>query len=132
MNEAIPPPVDLLQISAWLKVLAEPNRLHLFHRIMEGYQCNCILGSDLDIPPNLVSYHLRTLHKAGLVEMQRDPVDARWVYYSVNRAALDELNQALGSFFDPERIQARQDDLRAAGIDPSARGDQDRLNFLPR
>lgn len=102
------PPADLERLARWLKVLAEPTRLYIFHLIMKGYQCNCVLGSDLGIPANLVSYHLRALRKAGLVDMQRDPTDARWVYYSVNEEALDALNKALGGFFDPERIQPRR------------------------
>ncbi len=32
----------------------------------------------------------------------------RWIYYSVNRQALEELNQAMGIFFDPERIKPRR------------------------
>jgi ArsR family transcriptional regulator len=42
------------------------------------------------------------------VNAERDPLDSRWVYYSVNRTALDELNAAFGVFFDPERIQPRR------------------------
>ncbi len=30
------------------------------------------------------------------------------MYYSINRQALDELNQALGIFFDPHRIKPRR------------------------
>jgi DNA-binding transcriptional ArsR family regulator len=108
MIDAQSPPTDLDRLARWLKVLAEPKRLYIYHLIMEGYQCNCVLGSDLDMPANLVSYHLRALHKAGLVDMQRDPVDARWVYYSVNQEALIALNKALGSFFDPQRILPRR------------------------
>jgi ArsR family transcriptional regulator len=108
MLDIASPPTDLDQLARWLKVLAEPKRLYIFHMIIEGYQCNCVLGNDLDIPTNLVSYHLRALHKAGLVNMQRDPVDARWVYYSVNQQALNELNQALAGFFDSGRIKERK------------------------
>lgn len=108
MIETTSPPVDLERLTVWLKVLAEPKRLTIFHRIMEGSQCNCILGSDLDIPPNLVSYHLRAMQQAGLLDVQRDPNDARWVYYSVKLEALDELNRALDSFFDPKQIKPRR------------------------
>lgn len=108
MIESTSPPVDLERLTLWLKVLAEPKRLTIFHRIMEGSQCNCVLGSDLDIPPNLVSYHLRAMQQAGLLDVQRDPNDARWVYYSVNPEALSELNQALDSFFDPKQIKPRR------------------------
>lgn len=58
--------------------------------------------------PNLVSHHLNKLRAAELIESERDPSDARWVYYSVNRKALDELYAVLGAFFNPARIQSRQ------------------------
>ncbi len=102
------PPVDLEQMAKLLKVLAEPNRLLIFHLLMEGVQCNCELGSGLDMAPNLISHHLRVLREAGLVEVERDAVDGRWMYYSINRQALEQLNHAWGLFFDPQRIRPRR------------------------
>lgn len=75
---------------------------------MEGVQCNCELGGALHMAPNLISHHLSVLRQAGLVDVERDPVDSRWMYYSINQAALDELNIAFGAFFDPKRIQPRR------------------------
>lgn len=107
---ASPPvsPVNLETLADRLRVLAEPKRLLIFNLLMEGVQCNCELGDYLNMPPNLISHHLSKLRAAGLVDAERDPVDSRWVYYSVNRAALDELNKAFGAFFDPERIKPRR------------------------
>ncbi len=102
------PPVDLDSMAKWLKVLAEPNRLLIFHFILEGVQCNCELGTNLDMAPNLISHHLRVLREAGLVDVERDTVDGRWMYYSINRQALEKLNQAWGAFFDLERIKPRR------------------------
>lgn len=96
------------RLAQQLKVLADPTRLLIFDLLMQGVQCNCELGESLEIAPNLISHHLRVLRRAHLIQAERDPVDARWVYYSVNRAALDELNAAFGAFFDPARIQPRQ------------------------
>ena len=92
------PPVDLNQLANWLKVLAEPNRLLIFHFLMEGVQCNCELGSGLQIAPNLISHHLRVLREAGLVDVERDSLDGRWMYYSINRKALEAINFAWGTF----------------------------------
>jgi ArsR family transcriptional regulator len=99
---------DLEDLARWLKALSEPNRLQLFDRIVEGYQCNCQLGDELGMSANLISHHLGVLRDAGLVESERDPLDARWVYYSVNVSALRALNDALGAFFDLDRIQPRR------------------------
>jgi ArsR family transcriptional regulator len=74
---------------------------------MQGVQCNCELGGQLNIAPNLISHHLGILKDAGILHVQRDPLDARWVYYSINPNALEEINQLLSLFFDAERIQSR-------------------------
>jgi ArsR family transcriptional regulator len=60
------------------------------------------------MPPNLISHHLSKLRAAGLVDVERDAVDSRWIYYSINRVALDELNSAFGAFFDSGRIKPRR------------------------
>ena len=108
MSEVISPPTNLKHLAEQLKVLAEPNRLLIFNLLMEGVQCNCELGDALQMAPNLISHHLSVLRQSGLVDVERDSIDARWVYYTVNRAALDELNSAFGVFFDPARIQPRR------------------------
>ena len=108
MEPIAPSPTNLQALADQLKVLAEPNRLLIFHLLMEGVQCNCELGDKLQMAPNLISHHLRVLREAGLVEVERDPVDARWVYYSINRQSLDDLNQTMGTFFDAGRIKPRR------------------------
>jgi ArsR family transcriptional regulator len=76
--------------------------------LMEGVHCNCELGEALDLAPNLISHHLSVLRKAGLVEVERDAFDARWIYYSLNRQALAELNTAFGALLDPAHIKPRR------------------------
>lgn len=108
MKGVAPPPTDLQGLAERLKVLAEPKRLLIIHLLMEGVQCNCELGEALQMAPNLISHHLRVLRQAGLVDVERDALDARWLYYSINRPALDELGQAFGAFFDPARMKPRR------------------------
>ena len=107
-SELHPAPVNLETLAERLKVLAEPKRLLIFNLLMDGVQCNCELGDALHMAPNLISHHLGKLREVGLVDVERDPLDSRWVYYSVNRAALEEFNAAFGAFFDPRRIQPRR------------------------
>jgi ArsR family transcriptional regulator len=102
------PPTNLQGLADRLKVLAEPKRLLILHLLMEGVQCNCELGDELEMAPNLISHHLSVLRQAGLVNIERDAVDARWIYYSINQAALNELNEMFGVFFDPDRIKPRR------------------------
>ncbi len=108
LSEISLPPTDLKALGERLKIIAEPKRLLILNLLMEGVQCNCELGEALDMPPNLISHHLRILREAGLVDVERDALDARWVYYSINREVLDELNEDFGIFFDPSRIKPRR------------------------
>lgn len=98
---------DLLKSAQWLKIICEPNRLMLLEKIIEGIQCNCELGQALQIAPNLISHHLSVLREAGLITAEKDPVDNRWVYYSINPGRMDELKAFFVEFFDKDRIQPR-------------------------
>ncbi len=90
-----------------LKVLADPNRLRILNLLMAGVQCNCEIGDALGMSKNLISHHLRILRNAGLVQAERDALDARWMYFSVNEEAIRALVAAFDGFFDIARIQPR-------------------------
>jgi ArsR family transcriptional regulator, arsenate/arsenite/antimonite-responsive transcriptional repressor len=102
------PPVDITTLAEQLQVLANPKRLLILNLLMEGVQCNCELGDFLDMTPSLISHHMRVLRQAGLVVMEKDALDARWVYYSVNEEVLQEWKAAFSAFFEPERIKPRR------------------------
>lgn len=108
MFDVNPPPVAVARLTEQLKALANPKRLQMIHLLMEGVHCNCELGEALEMSPNLISHHMNILRELGLVEMERDVLDGRWVYFSLNEAALAELNHAFGAFFDANRIQPRR------------------------
>ena len=103
-----PRPTSTAEIATMLKVLADPRRLQILEALMNGIQCNCELGKFLDMAPNLISHHLRVLREAGLVEVERDPLDQRWIYYSVNERTLESWRRVFGAFLDPARIKPRR------------------------
>ena len=107
MNDRPPFPDNVQTMVRLLKVLAEPKRLLILDLLMQGVQCNCELGESLQLAPNLISHHLGVLRKAGLVNVEPDARDARWLYYSINRESLYRLNSALEDFFNPARIRPR-------------------------
>ncbi len=113
MKDIGQPPTNLQALGRRLQVLAGPHHILIFHLLMEGVQCNCELGEALGLPPNLVSHYLRALRNAGLVDADRDPIDARWVHYSINREALEELVRAFDVFFDPARIKPGRSTARS-------------------
>ncbi len=99
---------ELAEITVVLKALSEPNRLRIFAELMTGDSCNCELKENLGLPPKLLSHQLRVLSKAGLVNTRRDMVDARWIYYSVDREAAARWQNWFGGFLDPAHIRERR------------------------
>jgi ArsR family transcriptional regulator len=98
---------EMAEITAFLKALGETNRLRIFATLLGGDSCNCELQDTLGLAPNLLSHHLRTLEKAGLVHSRRDKVDGRWIYYSVDRAAAARWHTWFSQFLDPSHIRER-------------------------
>ncbi|MBW6474352.1 MAG: metalloregulator ArsR/SmtB family transcription factor [Anaerolineaceae bacterium] len=99
---------DLSELIKCLKVIGEPKRIMLLDKIISGVQCNCELGSSLQMAANLTSHHLSILKDSGLINSERDPVDGRWIYYSINLEAMQDMKSALNSFFDEKRIHPRR------------------------
>jgi len=95
--------VGLAELADSLKMLCEHNRMRILCFLMQGERGVCDLADCLDLPQNLVSHHLGVLRDLGLVTPRRDAEDARCIYYSVDRAALAQLNALYLSFFTPER-----------------------------
>ena len=99
---------ELNSMVRMMKVLAEPNRLALLRKIMDGVQCNCELGEELNLAPNLISHHLGLLREAGLINLERDQFDGRWIYFSINQETLGNYINLINNFLDPKSIQPRQ------------------------
>jgi ArsR family transcriptional regulator len=67
--------------------LADPVRLELLaHIAARGPLCVCHLEEAVPYSQSRISKHLGVLRRAGLVSSRRD---RNWVYYSVNRDALE-------------------------------------------
>ena len=98
---------EIAEVAGVLKALAEPNRLRILAELMTGDSCNCELNDRLDMPPNLLSHHLRVLSQAGLITSRQDRIDGRWIYYSVDRNTAARWRSWFAGFLDPTRIKNR-------------------------
>lgn len=58
--------------AARLKVLADPTRLEVLRRLLDGPRHAGELARALDVEQSLLSHHLRVLRHAGLVAARRD------------------------------------------------------------
>ena len=90
-----------------LRALAEPNRLQIVALLRESERCVCELESALGLSQSLVSNHLRVLRRTGLVQARRDDVDARWIYYRLERETVERLLARLSGLLDLTHFDPR-------------------------
>ena len=79
------PPADLKGVALVHKALADPTRLRILQRLADGDGTVTDLMHHVDLSQPLVSWHLRRLRTAGLVETRRQ---GRETICSLGREAL--------------------------------------------
>lgn len=81
----------------FLKMLADDTRWALVRALaLSDYQVGELVAL-LDLPQNLISYHLGILRQAGLVQTHRSEADARVLYYGLERSALQAAYREIGA-----------------------------------
>ena len=78
--------------AATFGALSDPIRLAILDHLNRDQCCVCDLQEALNIAPNLLSYHLRILREAGIVESARR---GRWVDYRLSDDAAVTVAMAL-------------------------------------
>jgi ArsR family transcriptional regulator len=89
-------------LASALKAVADPMRVKILHRLASAAPhgvCVCDLTAPLGLAQPSVSYHLRILRQAGLVDRRQE---RNFAYYSVRAGALDHLAMLIA----PERFEA--------------------------
>ena len=67
--------------------LSDEPRLRILERLRGGERCVCELTDALDAAQSRLSFHLKALKDAGLVNDRRE---GRWMYYSIAPESLIE------------------------------------------
>ncbi|MCP9821483.1 helix-turn-helix transcriptional regulator [Cyanobium sp. L1E-Cus] len=88
-----PVALDPAKARALLKAMADPLRLQVLEALGVRERCVCELTSQLGLAQSKLSFHLKVLREAGLIEA-RD--EGRWVYYSLRTDAIEQLRCWLG------------------------------------
>ncbi len=82
---------DLTRLARWFYALSDETRLRVIERLVGGERCVCELQAAIGATQSRLSFHLKVLRDAGLVNDRRA---GRWVHYSLRPAVLEEI----GSF----------------------------------
>ncbi|WP_308440832.1 ArsR/SmtB family transcription factor [Sphaerimonospora thailandensis] len=90
-------PAAAADMAKMFKAMGDPVRLRLLSLIAahpEGEVCVCDLTDLFDVAPPTISYHLKLLREAGLVDHERR---GTWVYYRPMRDRLYRLSALLAA-----------------------------------
>ena len=97
---------DVADPPAFVRLAAHPVRWRLLRELAQSDYRVRELGTLVDQPQNLVSYHLRLLREGGLVRVTRSSFDGRDSYYHLDldrcATALAESGTALHPALKPE------------------------------
>jgi ArsR family transcriptional regulator len=72
--------------------LSDRTRLSILQRLRLGERCVCDMTDMLDAAQSRLSFHLKVLKDAGLVNDRRE---GRWMYYTLNQEALAEMAEVI-------------------------------------
>jgi ArsR family transcriptional regulator len=70
--------------------LSDETRLSLLEQLRHGERCVCELTDVMKAGQSRLSFHLKVLKDAGLLVDRRE---GRWIYYSINPDAIEELEE---------------------------------------
>jgi ArsR family transcriptional regulator len=98
MNRTTQP--NLARTARWFHALADETRLRIVERLCSGEQCVCDLTDSLQTGQSRLSFHLKTLKDAGILNDRRD---GRWVYYSLNAEVLGGMIETIRDLKDAKR-----------------------------
>jgi len=82
--------VSLRNAAALFHALSDETRLALLERLKGGEHCVCELTDAMKVGQSRLSFHLKVLKEAGLIQDRRE---GRWMYYSLNPDAIEELEE---------------------------------------
>jgi ArsR family transcriptional regulator, arsenate/arsenite/antimonite-responsive transcriptional repressor len=87
--------------TAGFHALSDPLRLQVLEQLRSGEQCVCDLCEVLEVPQSKLSFHLKTLKDAGLIEGRQQ---GKWMYYRLNLPQFEVLEQFLTTFQTPASL----------------------------
>lgn len=80
------------QVARWFHALSDETRLRIIDMLQNGEYCVCDLQESVGAAQSRLSFHLKVLREAGLVN---DRKQGRWNFYSLRADRLEEMSSYL-------------------------------------
>jgi ArsR family transcriptional regulator len=99
-------PAAAEDLSVGFKALGDSHRVAVVDLLLRAGEPVCVVDIERHLPlaQSTVSYHLKFLADAGVLDRERK---GRWMYYTVKSDRLEDLHEALGRWLDPTRARSR-------------------------
>lgn len=95
------------KVAGLFHALSDETRLGILERLKGGELCVCDLMDAMGAAQSRLSFHLKVLKEAGVIQ---DRPEGRWIYYSLNKTALAELEAFVNA------LKANHENARAASL----------------
>ena len=99
---------EVKKLQKLLKLISNENKFNIIQLLSEGEVCVCDIGEKLGIEQSLVSHHLNSLRKAGLIN---DRKLGTWVHCSLNRNAFAEIMMLFYKHLSQDAISEKMCDI---------------------
>ncbi len=83
---------DTATVVRLFHALSDETRVALVERLRNGERCVCELMDHLDAAQSRLSFHLKVLRDAGIVDCRRE---GRWAYYWLRPDAFEALEDSV-------------------------------------
>lgn len=80
------------------KAFCDVHRLHILELLRRGERCACNLLEDMDIGQSSLSYHMKILCEAGIVDSRQE---GKWTHYSISAKGSAEAIEMLKAITTP-------------------------------
>lgn len=74
------------------KALSDEKRLRVLEQLKTGETCACQLIDKLEIPQSALSYHMKILYNAGIINKREE---GKWTHYSISEQGSNDLLQLI-------------------------------------
>lgn len=91
----MPVSLDTQQITFGFRALGDPLRMQIIELLRTQELCVCELCEKLDVSQSKLSFHLKNLKEAQLLNARQQ---GRWMYYSLNLSQFALLKEYLASY----------------------------------
>jgi ArsR family transcriptional regulator, arsenate/arsenite/antimonite-responsive transcriptional repressor len=97
--------IKKIMVEKLLKILGDRNRIKIIQYLQDGEMCVCDMSDKLSIEQSLISHHLKKLKLAEFVIERKL---GRWVHYSLNKKAFENLESVFLDIFGSSQINEKK------------------------